>query len=613
MSASATPLLDVRDLSVTLHRTLTTRRPAIEHRLLDAVAFAIAAGESVGVVGPSGAGKSSLGSALLRLLPPGASVEPTASVRLNGTELLALNDAAMRQRRGREIALIFQEPLLALNPAMRVGAQLAESLTVHGLATTAEARERAIAMLAKVGISDPRHAAERFPHEFSGGMRQRLLIATALLPGPSLIIADEPTTALDPTIQAQVLDLLDALRAETGAALLHISHDLDVIGERCSRVLVMDKGRIVEEGEAQALIRTPRSAQARALVAARLSHSSPRRGASTTTTASGATAAMPATETTSLLTGDRISVTYEDRRRRGGVLTAVREVSLTIGRGEVVAVVGESGCGKSSLAHAILRLADASGTISLDGASLGELQGEALRRIRRRVQWVPQDAGAALTPHLTARTLVAEGLIVHGLAAGAAASARAGELLGEVGLGAELHDRLPSELSAGERQRVTIARALSTSPDLLICDEPVASVYAPNRALLLDLFDRLRRDRALSMLFISHDLAAVRRIADRVLVMYLGRLVEAGTVDEVLSAPLMPYTTALLAAVPTGDPAARRARVLPLGEPPSALVPPPGCPFHPRCPSQLKDEACRGSLPPLVERLPGRQVACLKA
>ena len=604
MTAPVTSLLEVRDLSVTVHRGAT------DHCLLESIAFTVGAGESIGVVGPSGAGKSSLGSALLRLLPPGARVSPAASVRLNGIEILTLDDDAMRRRRGREIALIFQEPLLALDPAMRVGAQLAESLTVHGLATTTEARERAIAMLAKVGIADARHAADRFPHEFSGGMRQRLLIATALLPGPSLIIADEPTTALDPTIQAQVLDLLDALRAETGAALLHISHDLDVIGERCARVLVMDKGRIVEEGATQEVIRTPRSPEGKALVAARLSRSSPR-GAARLSPASSRVGgpASPAP----LLAVERVSVAYEDRRRKRNVLTAVRDISLTIGRGEVVAVVGESGCGKSSLAHAILRLVDASGAITLDGAPLGALRGEALRQNRRRVQWVPQDAGAALTPHLTARTLVAEGLIVHGLVRGAAAASRAGELLAEVGLRTELHDRLPAELSAGERQRVTIARALSTSPDLLVCDEPVASVDAPNRVLLLDLFDRLRRDRGLSMLFISHDLAAVRRIADRVLVMYLGRLVEAGAVDDVLATPLMPYTAALLAAIPTGDPATRRSRVLPLGEPPSALVPPPGCAFHPRCPSPLKDEACRGSVPPLVERLPGRQVACLKA
>jgi peptide/nickel transport system ATP-binding protein len=594
VTTSATPLLEVRDLTVRMDR------PGVDRPLLDAISFSLSAGESVGVVGRSGAGKSSLGSALLRLLPPGARVGPGASIRLDGTELLALDAPAMRQRRGREIALIFQEPLLALDPAMRVGAQLAESLTVHGLATRDEARERASAMLAKVGIADARRAAGRFPHEFSGGMRQRLLIATALLPGPKLVIADEPTTALDATIQAQVLDLLDTLRAETGAALLHISHDLDVIGERCSRVLVMDRGRIVEEGPAEAVIRSPRSPEARALVGARLPHSAPPR------------ASLPAPAP--LFAGDRITVSYDDRRRRGrSVMTAVRDLSLAIGRGEVVAVVGESGCGKSSLAHAILRLVDASGAIILDGITLGDLRGEALRRSRRRIQWVPQDAGAALTPHLTARSLVAEGLIVHGLATGAAADARAGELLGEVGLGAELHDRLPAELSAGERQRVTIARALSTGPDLLVCDEPVASVDAPNRGLLLDLFDRLRRERGLSLLFISHDLAAVRRIADRVLVMYLGRLVESGPAEGVLGSPLMPYTAALLAAVPTGDPIARRTRVLPIGEPPSAFEPPAGCAFHPRCPSPMKDSGCLAAVPPLRERLPGRHVACIKA
>lgn len=591
-----TALLEVRDLTIR-----ATIAAGGSMTLLDAVSLSIAAGETVGVVGRSGAGKSTLGAALLRLLPQGQTIAAGSVLRFEGDDLLALDDAAMRRRRGRRMAMVFQEPMQALDPAMRVGEQLVESLVVHGLATRDEARRRARAMLQRVGIPDAEAAAERYPHEFSGGMRQRILIAAALLPGPALLVADEPTTALDTTIQAQVLDLIDDLRSETGSALLLISHDIDVLAERCARLLVLDGGRLVEDAPTAALMATPRSAAATELLAAHRRRVEP---------------AAPTATSAPLLVADSVVVRHRDRRPRiaaSGGIRAVDETSLTIGAGEAVGLVGESGCGKTSLAHALLRVIPAHGRVMFDGTDLLASRGESLRRLRRRLQLVPQDAGASLTPHLSVETLVAEGMEVHGIASGEEARRRTHAVLAEVGLDAALAPRLPHELSAGERQRVAIARALSTGPDLLICDEPVASVDAPTRELLLALLDRLRRERGLALLFISHDLASVARLASRVLVMYLGRLVEAGPASVVLSTPRMPYTAALVAAVPTGDPAARRdRRVLP-GEPPSPADPPSGCPFHPRCPHPAKDAQCTHERPPLREIAGGHSVACWKA
>ncbi len=589
------PSLAVTRLGVRV-ATATTERI-----LLEDITFAVARGECVGVVGASGAGKSSLASALIRLLPRSAYFTAGSAVRLGDEELLALDERAMRRRRGRRLAMVFQEPLLALDPAMTVGEQLAETLVVHGLASAPEAFERAIAMIERVGIGGARRSADRYPHEFSGGMRQRLVIAAALLPGPELVIADEPTTALDPTIQAQVLDLLDSLRAASGTALLLISHDLDVVAERCDRVLVMDDGRIVESGPAATIANSPTSeAGGRLAMARRRLTSLPRE--------------VPTPAPEPLLTVENLTVLYRDRRRagRGAGVTAVDSVSFTIAPREAVGLVGESGCGKTSIAHAILRLIPSGGAIRFGTEALHTLEGEALRRQRQRIQLIPQDAGASLTPHLTAGELVMEGFEVHGIAEGAEARRRALLLFEEMNLPAHAFASRPGSLSAGERQRVAIARALSTSPELLVCDEPVASVDAPTRERLLGLLDRLRRDRKLSLLFISHDLGSVQRITSRVLVMYLGRVVESGPTGQVIDTPRMPYTQALLSAVPTGDPARRRTRIVLAGEPPSPASPPSGCAFHTRCPHPARDSACTTQVPPLRHLGPGHNAACLK-
>jgi len=554
------PVLQVRSLGVALGAAPAPRSgeaddaAGAERRLLDGVSFDVMPGSSVGVVGASGAGKSTLGLALMRLLPPTMRFVEGSSVRLADHDLAALDGAALRDMRGRRIAMVFQEPITALDPAMTIGDQLAEAVLVHGLATPREARERAVAMLERVGIGGGTAGARRYPHELSGGMRQRLLLAMPLMLDPLLLIADEPTTALDPIRQAQMLDLLDELRAVSGTALLLISHDLEIIGERCQRVIVLDGGRVVEEGATAQILSQPSSGAARRLVAARLPLVARSRASSSTPAAAApsAAAARP------LLNVQDLAVTYPERRRgfrSTAAVRAVESVSLTLSPGEVLGVVGESGCGKTSLALGLLRLIPSrAASLRFDGADLASLEGEALRRVRRHLQFMPQDAGASLSPHLTCESLVSEGLVVHGLCDEAEARVRARALLDELDLPRQAATSRPRELSTGQRQRVALARALATEPRVLICDEPVSSVDPPTRARLLDLLAALRRSRGLAMLFISHDVPAVARIADRVIVMQRGRVIESGTTEAVILRPSQAYTRDLLAAVATGAP-----------------------------------------------------------
>ncbi len=532
------PVLQVRTLGVETSAAL---------RLLDGVSFDVMPGSSVGVVGASGAGKSTLGLALMRLLPPAMRFTEGSSVRLGDRDLAELNGEALRDLRGRQIAMVFQEPITALNPAMTIGDQLAESVIVHGLATPREARERAVAMLDRVGITGGAAGARRYPHELSGGMRQRLLLAMPLMLDPQRLIADEPTTALDPIRQSQMLDLLDEMRAVSGTALLLISHDLEIVGERCERVIVLDEGRVVEEGATAQILSHPRSTAAQQLVAARLP-----------LTVASSRVVAAASSTAPLLEVRDLAVTYPERRRgfrSSAAVPAVESVSLSLSAGEVLGVVGESGCGKTSLALAILRLIPSrSAALRFEGADLATLEGEPLRRARRHLQFMPQDAGASLSPHLTCESLVSEGLVVHAMCDEAEARVRARALLDELELPRHAAQSRPHELSTGQRQRVALARALATEPRVLICDEPVSSVDPPTRARLLDLFAALRASRGLAMLFISHDLSAVARIADRVLVMQRGRIVESGATEVVLGRPTHAYTRGFLAAVPTGAP-----------------------------------------------------------
>ena len=526
------PLLEVRGLSV----RVAARRgaPDTGHPLLHDVAFDVAAGSSVGVVGASGAGKSTLALALLRLLPAPLRLDDRARITFAGRDLAALDADAMRAIRGRGIAMISQEPLAALNPSMPASAQLAEALEVHGLARAPEAAARAATMLDRVGIG--RAAAGRFPHELSGGMRQRLMIAMALILEPRLVVADEPTTALDPVRQREMLDLLDALRRESGTALLLISHDLDVVGERCARTLVLDAGRVVEDGRTADVLARRRPT---ARVPLRTREPSPDEP---------------------LLDVRGLSVSYPARGSGARALTevtAVSDVSFTLRRGETVGIIGESGGGKTSLAHAILRLGPGRATaMRFDGHDLARLEGDALRRMRKSLQFVPQDAGASLTAHLTCEALVSEGMLVHGLCDAGDARRRARDLLARFDLPESAASARPGELSSGQRQRVAMARALGPEPRVLILDEPVSAVDPLTRERLLECLADLRAERGLALLFISHDIPSVARVADRVLVMHDGRVAEEGEASIVLGSPSSTAARRLLAAVPGGWPRA---------------------------------------------------------
>ncbi len=589
-------LLSVNALGV-LVASATGARP-----LLADVHFDLRAGESLGIVGESGAGKSTLAMSLLGLLPRGGRFADGTGIALDGRAIEHRDAAAWRRLRGRQIGTVFQEPLLALDPSFTVGDQLREAVEAHRLDRGRAADDRAEAALARVGFADAGDAMRRYPHELSGGMRQRALIAAAVVLEPRLLIADEPTTALDVTLQAQVLDLLDELRSSMGMALLLISHDLDVVAERCSRALVLDQGRVVEAADVHTLLSTPKSDAARRLAGAR-------RRSETIARAAVAVTQPPLLEAQDVQVRFPAAASWSSRERRA--TQAVRGVSLTLQRGEALGVVGESGCGKSSLARALLRLGPLSAaTLRFDGSDLLALGAEPLRALRRRMQFVSQDAGASLTPHCRVRELIGEGIVVHGLAQGGEVARRVDAALERFGLDARIADALPGDLSSGQRQRVALARALAVEPDLIVCDEPVASLDAALRADVLAHLDALRRERGLGIILISHDLDAVRRIADRIAVMYHGRFVETGSAVDVASAPMMPYTQALLAAEP-GTASASRRRVIG-GQVPSAVSRIAGCPFFPRCEDPRKDAACQRELPPLREIGPGRAAACAK-
>ncbi len=546
--------------------------------VVDRVSFAVDAGQSVGLVGESGSGKSQTALAILGLLPDNARV--SGAVRFAGEELLGGGEAHLRRFRSRRIAMVFQDPALALNPYLSVGRQLAEVLKAHRLSNGGPLRRRIVAALERVGLPDAERQFDRYPHELSGGMRQRVMLAAALLDEPELLIADEPTTALDVTVQAQILDLLDSLRDEM--ALLLITHDLGVVAGHCERMLVLDQGRLIEADDTLSVFRAPSHARTRELLDAS-------RGSV------GAVADVPEPRRIALNVNS-LEVSYS--LSRGQTLFAVREFGLSLDAGETLAIVGESGSGKSSLARAVAGLVNpTNGKIDFRGEPLPA--GTSARPLNRKraIQLVFQDPAGSLSPTLKVHDILEEPLAIHEPRLEAdARRRRIFDVAADVGLDDALLDRYPHELSGGQAQRVAIARALVLEPDLLICDEAVAALDGRVQNAVLELLKSAQARTGLAMLFISHDLSVVERLAHRVLVMYLGRVVESGPASQVFSAPAHPYTRALLAAVPRPDPLNPGGKAVLSGEAPSALTPPSGCVFRSRC--AYAEARCGEQVPP---------------
>lgn len=520
----------------------------IGDREVDAVRgvnLSVGRGEVVAIVGESGSGKSTVAQSIMNLLAPNAEVTG-GRIEFDGEDLIPLSERRWRSIRGRLIGLVPQDPALSLNPVRRVGVQVAEPLLVHGLATKHDANDRAVELLEMAGLTYPAERAKQYPHQFSGGMKQRALIAGALAAQPSLIIADEPTSALDVTVQKQILDHLANLTQELGTAILLITHDLGMAAERADRVVVMKQGEIVDSGPAAQVMTAPTHEYTRKLIAAALRLSAhERRTASTQARIEfGGEPIVRVSELTKVFPLPK----GEGERRS---LTAVDAVSLEVRRGETLAVVGESGSGKSTLARLVLRLEEpTSGSISFAGEDITHLKGEKLRQLRRRFQMVYQSPFDSLNPRMTIEQLITEPLLSFGEGDRSSRSKRAVELSEQVALPDGMLGRFPDELSGGQRQRVAIARALALDPEFLVLDEAVSALDVSVQAQILALLDELQRERELSYLFITHDLGVVAETADRVAVLKHGTLVECGDAAQIFTSPQEEYTRMLIEAVP---------------------------------------------------------------
>jgi len=543
MSAS---VLSVRDLTVKAHLD------SGERTLLDAVSLNLAKGEILGLVGESGSGKSLLCRSLIRLLPSSLLKIEGGSVLLEGRDLTTISDGDMLKVRGGEIGMIFQNPTSHLDPVMRIGNQIAEGIRYHQGLNAQEARTAAIEILGQVGFPDPIRQYESYPHEFSGGMRQRAMIGVALSCNPKILIADEPTTALDVTIQAQILKLLMDIRDKRGLSIILITHDLGIVAQTCDRIAVMRGGKLLEQGPKRTLLSQPRHPYTIDLIK---SHPS-----MPDETASIAEAIKADTPLKPLLEIDDLHVRFHVG---GGFLkgsgartvNAVSGVSLRIMPGETVGIVGESGSGKSTLARAILGLTPlSSGHITFGSIDLAQQRTAGLAKLRREAAMVFQDPYNALNPRLTIGDMLTEVLKVQGKVASANIPARVGELLDLVGLEREFAKRRPRSMSGGQCQRAGIARALAVDPQLIIADECVAALDVTIQAQIIELFRELTRKMNLTLLFIAHDLAIVRNLCERTVVMYRGEIVEEGPSEEVFARPKHPYTASLIAAIPDIDP-----------------------------------------------------------
>ncbi len=671
-------MLEVRGLSAEIGL-----RDATVHAV-DQVSLTVDEGETLGLVGESGCGKTMLGRSIIRLLPPGGRIVG-GEVVLAGRDLVRLSAAEMRKVRGGEIGMVFQDPMTSLDPTMPIGRQIAESVRQHKGVSRKAALDRAGEVLALVGMPRPSERLNDYPHQLSGGLRQRVMIAMALANEPRLLIADEPTTALDVTIQAQILDLIDSLKDRLQMAVILITHDLGVIAERADRTYVMYAGRIVEHATTVQLFDQMRHPYTEALLASipkmdqdtrhrlysipglppELTHPftscrfAPRcqyaqpacreedpqlEGPDpahqfacffpTQTSADDVEAIdqLGGTEAVAVVTepsqaapdGERrllpllqltgvskeFPVTAGVLQRKTGSVKAVTDVSVEVRVGETFGLVGESGCGKTTIGRMMVALEKpTAGRVIFEGNDLGGLRSKQVRKLRSDLQLVFQDPYASLDPRMRVGAILREPLAIQAIGTRAEQRLRVEELLDEVGLGRNATERFPHEFSGGQRQRIGLARALALSPKLIVADEPVSALDVSIRSQILNLMKRLQADHSLTYLIISHDLSVVRYMADRVGVMYLGRLVEIGTVRDVYERTAHPYTSGLLASIPVPAPRHQRAAGVGVkGELPSAIEPPSGCVFRTRCPRA--QQICADEVPPLVTFGAEHRAAC---
>jgi peptide/nickel transport system ATP-binding protein len=670
-----TPLLDVQDLHV---RFDTSR--GIVHAV-DGISYTVKRGEVVAIVGESGCGKSVSSLAIMGLLAKPAGRVTAGRVLFEGRDLLKLSEEEMREIRGRDISMIFQEPMTSLNPVLSIGEQIMEPLFVHLKMDDAQARARALELLQLVGITDGERRLQQYPHQLSGGMRQRVMIAIGLACNPKLIIADEPTTALDVTIQAQILELMKDLSRRLNIALIVITHNLGVVARYADRVNVMYAAHIIEQGSADDVFLRPMHPYTIGLMRSvprldlprgvrletieglppdlrsppegcRFAPRCPYRqdaclkemvlrdiapshasacvrageivaGTLLTEIPRGKTAAVATTEHAEkpLLVVEHLHKYFAVPAHGAGILSsrmvtvkAVDDVSFSIAPGETLGLVGESGCGKTTVGRTILKLETATeGTIRYAGTDITHNSAKDMREVRRAIQVIFQDPYSSLNPRMTIGQIIGEPLRVYGLAKDRKQEQeRVAELLSQVGLFPYMAERYPHQLSGGQRQRVGIARALALEPTFIVCDEPVSALDVSIQGQIINLLEDLQERLKLSYLFIAHDLAVVRHISDRVAVMYLGRIAEVADRDELYARPLHPYTQALLDAAPIPDPRVERARAPRAlkGEIPSPLTPPAGCVFHTRCP--IAGEECRREVPQVRQIGPRHTVACHK-
>ncbi|PAP97106.1 ABC transporter ATP-binding protein [Mesorhizobium wenxiniae] len=539
--------------------TVSVRGEDGERPVVSDLSLTLARGETLCIAGESGSGKSMTALAIMQLLPQPAARISSGKIRLRDMDrgdidLAGLDERRMRRIRGDRIAMIFQEPMTSLNPVLSIGRQLVESIEAHTDLSRAEARRRAIEALKAVRISEAESRLKQFPHELSGGMRQRVMIAMALALKPDVLIADEPTTALDVTVQGEVLELLRDLQREHGTSIILITHDMGVVAEMADRVVIMRHGRMVEEGKAADIFARPQADYTRELLAA-----VPRIG-----TGAGRRSSVEAEMPGSVAVVHDLHVHFDLRGGFFGQVNrrvhAVEGISFSIAPHETLALVGESGCGKSTTAKALAGLVPYHGDIVIGGRNLAGLGRDQRKAVRRDVQMIFQDPYASLDPRMRVGDLVAEPLLIHGIASKEERSQLVAALFERVGLSADQMELYPHEFSGGQRQRICIARALALRPKLIIADESVSALDVSVQARVLDLLKELQREFAIAYLFISHDMAVVENISDRVAVMYLGQIVEMGTRDQVFSNPRHPYTKRLIEAVPVPDPAKRRPR-----------------------------------------------------